>query len=484
MTRPSVLLCIGMMLAPSVHAQDESASDETSCLVSETGGDISFDGDQECLDKSDLLGSLGLAAPTNPLFTLMGATPENVITPKTGDELMLSLLPQAVDAFGEQQYAIASEGNPGLMMLPDALSPADLYPGPDGAHSPKYRIERALSLFTLTGAVNKTTGNLDSTKYGVGITFNYDTKHPLVNNEEFRTCVSERQELVDEASRSFAGAIVSFEQLLNAVEFGNQGRAELTDAVFSAEPTRKELEEVLRREGGIVDEDKLALMVNRILQIRQGFTPSLSRQFSDHVTTCQSNVTRWNRDVYSAGVALYHADNSIPGTTDAATAPPTENVQNVTGQGYWISLAFESPFGRSRIESDGHEIHQSPGQFILHGRYTDDLVRERGSGDDAVTELVESWLVGARYVHQFTESPKDKDFNARAIRGFIEGAYVEEDFSDTTDEFWQAGIGVEIQVRKDLFVQAVIGDTFNDEIDRSTYLSGQLKWSFSKHPVE
>src|SRR5689334_1406025 len=79
-----------------------------------------------CVTAGDLLGKLDLAVPENALFALMGATPETVIRPKMGDKFATSILPQIVDALGNEQYALALEVNPGLLMMPKEFSAEDL----------------------------------------------------------------------------------------------------------------------------------------------------------------------------------------------------------------------------------------------------------------------------------------------------------------------------------------------------------------------
>ena len=87
---------------------------------------------------------------------------------------------------------------------------------------------------------------------------------------------------------------------------------------------------------------------------------------------------------------------------------------------------------------------------------------------------MDGWNVGARYTHQFEHKLTGP------VRGFVEGAYYEEEFGIITDTFTQAGIGLELKLQDNLFFQATIGDSFGSEIDRGEYLSGQLKWSFAK----
>jgi hypothetical protein len=203
------------------------------------------------------------------------------------------------------------------------------------------------------------------------------------------------------------------------------------------------------------------------LQASDWFKNEYVKSVKTVVDACVAEAAPWNRDVYAFGVAAYNS--SIQETS--ATPAPGQSLpkENETGFGVWASASLQGPIFRKSKSS----------QLTLHARYTENMVRDRKVGSNTVTETVDGWQVGARY----TQRLAGIDGGDQQFRLFIEGAYVEEKFGAIDDEFAQAGIGFEVQIQKDLFFQAVIGDTFDSDIDRGNYLSGQLKWSFSKGPA-
>ena len=158
-----------------------------------------------------------------------------------------------------------------------------------------------------------------------------------------------------------------------------------------------------------------------------------------------------NRAIIGEGAAIY--DQKI-------TVIDVEN--NQTGYGLWSSASFSI----SNLLGRGFDS----GLFTMSARYNENLIRER----DDQPESVDGENVGGRYTHQF------EDKLTGPIRGFVEGAYYNEEFGTITDRFTQAGIGLELRLQDNLFLQATVGDSFGSEIDRGEYLSGQLKWSFSR----
>jgi hypothetical protein len=461
-----------LYISSIVMLVESSAIAESSCILSGGDGETK----DQCLAKSDLLGSLDLAAPTNPLFILMGTTPESVITPKAGDDFMLSLLPRAVDAFGNDNFAIALEINPGLVMLPSRIAVADLGFFEDKpVYGKSLSTARLLSRFTTTLVANRKTGDTDSTQYGFGLSFNHDTKNPLINNGDYRDCISLNQSELDTASGVSQKKLTALDKAL--IDFGVQGgdleekRRKVKQKLVSIKTINaKEIFAVLKAEGVSVDRSgstKNIIFIEEVEAALQTLDEKVA-QLHSTITGCTNELSKWNRDVYAGGLAVYRTDT----TGASGSTSDFDDVGDATGFGAWVSLAFDS------------SIADSEGQFIVHARYNEDLVRERGSGDDAVVERVDAWSLGGRYTHELSTSSKKSGFNLGAVRGFIETAYTNEEFGSITDEFWQAGIGAEFQVRKDLFFQFIIGDTFDSEIDRSTYLSGQFKWSLSKSPAQ
>lgn len=461
---------------------------ESSCLRSGSNN--------KCIAKADLLGHLDLAAPTNPLFTLMGTTPENVITPKTGDELMLSFLPSAVDAFGGESFAIALELNPGLMMLPKQIAMSDLgfFEG-EPTYAENLKLARILSRVNLSMVANRKTGDLDATQYGAGVSYNYDTKNPMINNAEYRSCVSVDETKLLQISAKAAQhlqrldrelvdiGIASGEELEAKRRTIKQKLAELKELKHSS------IETVLQNEGvTFSDDNSVTILLNdgseKTLPLEDGkksddildaIDSALKTileqrdQLHDRVTNCAEEVSKWNRDVFAAGLAVYRTD-------ETRLLDPNGDNDNgdgdATGFGVWLSLAFETSFA------------DTEGQLIVSARYNENLVQSRADDSGVNVAHVDLWSMGGRYIQQLSSESQSKKFRMGDVRGFVEVAYFDEDSRSTDDSYWQAGLGAEIHLRDDLYFQFVFGDTFNSELDRSSYLSGQFKWSLSKVPAQ
>jgi hypothetical protein len=473
-----------------------SLADNTNRDTSEEDSPCILSGDRDqCIAKSNLLGHLDLAAPTNPLFTLMGSTPENVITPKTGDEFMFSFLPRAVDAFGEDNFAIALEVNPGLIMLPDQIAVADLGFFEDKPmYGENLSTARLLSQFSFTLVANRKTGDIDATQYGIGLSYNYDTKNPLINNDDYRSCVSLKQSELNDSATVFEYQSRVLDQAL--LDLGVKG-GELESKRLAIKQKLAALQvvntisivSVLNTEGvtfseaGDQVEIKLRNENTKTVNLAEDY---ISENFFDkvksalqsynklvdllhtRVSSCSRQVSKWNRDVFASGLAVYRSDiSSLSGSIGNAAISEGD----ATGFGAWLSMAFETSFA------------DTEGQFIVHARYNDDIVRKRGSDDGLLIERVDLWSVGGRYTHQLSTKSRESAIDMGDVRGFIEAAYYDEEFNSIDDSYWQAGVGAEIEIRDGLYFQFVFGDTFDSEIERSTYLSGQFKWSLSKIPA-
>ena len=103
-------------------------ADASNCILgnsdpSEHGKDRAL---KHCLSKDDITEKLDLTAPANPLFTLMGSSPETVIKPTPGEKLTVSFLPELVDAFGNEQTGFAVEIRPSLFFLPKRFTISEL----------------------------------------------------------------------------------------------------------------------------------------------------------------------------------------------------------------------------------------------------------------------------------------------------------------------------------------------------------------------
>lgn len=433
----SILIATGSNVS---FAQDSASEEkEKNCLFS--GSDMKIDEDANCLAASDILGGLNLTTPENSLFTLLNATPDTVIRPKSGDKFGLSLLPQAVSAFGENQYAVGFEINPGLLVMPKSFSANDLAGVRQaGAFSDSYKtMQRAkfLSKFSISGMASRSTDGQEIARHGLGLNYNFDTGSPLYSQKKYGKCMgtylkSTRDEFTNQLD-TIVNSLMSDQEKLKADFQKKYPRTAVTVVA-------------LRNFASELSSEKL--------RKSDWFKNSYQTALQKGVKKCVDEASPWNRDTYGGGVAFYHSDVTEP-------TPLMDDTEQISADGFGIWAATTQPVGKN-------------GQIALSAKYNDDLIRERKQGEGTITETVDGWLIGARYTHDVSAD------NAQALRYFVEAAYAEEDFGMIKDDFTQAGIGVEAQIQDNLFFQATIGDTFGSEIDRSTYLSGQFKWSFSK----
>ncbi len=428
-------------LSLSVFLFSEAAAQDNpdNCLISGSDITVSENTNDACITSASLLGALDLSTPESPLFTLMGSTPDNVIRPKLGDKISWSFLPQAINALDGEEFAIGFEANPGLLMLPNYYSvshlrnnSSDIKGFEDENESIRARMQRVkfLSQFTVSGAASKSTGDVDMTRYGVGLNFNHDTGSPLFAKGKFADCVIP----------------------LNWKNFRDEYKKQIN---IEVERLKKE------SPNHSLDDVKTYVTVTAPKNVIDSDWYKNNKVTPPTIDDCVAEHAPWNRTVYGAGLAIYHSDVEAGDPADLM-APDADLPSDQTGYGAWASVALNA--------GDNN-------QLTFSARYNDDLVRERMVMEDAMTENVDGWRVGTRFTRSFSEADKAK---GGLIRGFIEASYSEEDFGIINDSFTQAGVGVELQLQDNLYFQATIGDTFGSEIDRDTYLSGQFKWSFSK----
>ncbi|MCR9260900.1 MAG: hypothetical protein NXH95_14345 [Pseudomonadaceae bacterium] len=176
------------------------------------------------------------------------------------------------------------------------------------------------------------------------------------------------------------------------------------------------------------------------------------------IESCVKSSSPWNRTIWSVGGAAYRTDTD---STSALT--DTES-----GYGFWASYA--RPLGSS-------------GQLLFHLRYSEDLLADREIEDETITLPVDTTTVAMRYTQSLSGDGVDAPLGSNVIRAFFEAGYFEEELEMVDDEYFQAGLGFEFRVRRDLYFQLVFGDTFGSDLDRDLYLNGQVKWSFSSIPL-
>ena len=406
-----------------------------------------------CITSNDLLGLLDLNVPENSLFTLMNATPDTVIRPKVGDKFTLSILPQLQNAFGSENYAIGIEVNPGLLMAPSSFTMSEFSGrADDSSDASRRRVHqiaqsRLFSRFTISAAASRTAADdSDTQQYGLGLNYNYDSGSPfhLGAQTAYGQCIDRRFTL--SPAREINRALSIASRQLAAQRLG----IEVNDANFVQ--IDNEVARLLNAEPSFVQQ--VDALKNNLLANDPSFAVYRT-QGRNAIEECAETAAPWNRLVYGAGVAAYYSDVS----SDDDALDGTD-----TGFGAWATYAH--PVG-------------DRGQAVLSARYLNNAIRTRTSGDDEVTEAYDGWMVGGRYIHSFTGEASE-----RAWRGFVEVAYSREEFGGVEDEFTQAGIGFEVQLQDNVFFQAMVGDTFGSEIERDSYLSGQIKWSFSQARAE
>lgn len=359
---------------------------------------------------------------------------------------------------------MALELNPGLLSLPETINSLHLLSeekirerldDPELSQrvigSSEYRqTRRAALLSTLNFSVYASRAGEDTSisQYGVGASFIWDTKSPFLNSVELEDCIEGPSTRIRRLEQE---RIEQITQLLRR-ELGQEPTAQERDALTNG---------LIVGGSFVVDQGQIATVLRDvgldealaadILTINRRFNEGAS-QADESVSGCLSRVTRWNRDVYGVGVAGYI------GTDE-------DDNSSTSGIGLWFSLARQ-------LGDDA--------QLIVSGRWIDDLLDAREVDGETVSETVDILSAGARLTYELASSADQSAPSARATRGFIEAGYFEKDFADIEDKYWQLGVGGEFQLRKDLFVQFVVGETIGSELDRSEYLSSQLKWSFAK----
>jgi len=430
----------------------------------------------QCISIEQLSGALDLTAPTNTLYTLIGATPETIITPKSGDEFAFSFLPQAVDAFGNDQFAIGLELNPGLMRLPERVEISDVFSNSISENGRRFARARQLSRFSFTSAVSRTPSTGNGTQFGLGLSFTHDSKSALNNGEEFFECVDESKKSIDRTGLEFQNAITLIRKALNGTKIDNQEKNNIITAILTGDKGLTENQiRIMLSQRGIV-EDVITGIIPELVTANGSINAATIKAFGKIHSNCIQRVSRWNRSALSLGFAGYYTDvESVSGDADSTDETMVKTSAGSTGgAGGWFSYAF--PFGKAE---------SSDSQIILHARSTQNLLRAVSSGDGEIIEEIDLTSVGLRYTRQFSATLNQMDANARATRGFLEVSFSREDSSVSgDDDFLQFGIGAEFKIRRGIFFQFVFGDTVGSNVDRAPNLSGQFKWSISDSSVE
>lgn len=427
---------------PSAAESDtKKVKDAIACIA---GEGLEFKADS-CFDAANFLGKLDLTSPDNPLFNLMGSSPETIIRPKSGDSFSAAFLPKFADALYADRTSLAIEVNPSLALIPKRYLAEEVLgravPGIEGSQRrvDQLKLARRLNPLSLTVAYSESEGAAEIVTYGAGANYILDTGAPFQAMERFARCL--------------AGNYGADDTLLADYQTAERNRIL---ALWRSEPGKHPDPDtpdgITKLEAAVAESLAKDTRYQRLVETRTSSTE-----------TCRDESTAWNRDVYGVGLAVLRSEQKDP----ASTLPPSLRTESRTGVGAWASL--------SRKLGDS-------GQLTAGARLSEGLIRERKSNGIDIVEELDSWSAGLRYTHQFAGDAKD--LPKRSVRGFVEVAYTDEDFGTGTDSFYQAGIGLEVQLRKNLFFQVVVGDTFDSGIERDNYLSGRVKWAFSNGPAQ
>lgn len=404
----SIAIWMAVLTTANFAAAEEAAS---SCLI---GGENSEVG-KACLSTGNLIGKLDLTAPSNPLFTLMGSSPETVIKPAPGEKITASLLPGIADALGNEQSGFAIELRPALFLAPEKYTKSELKgvatEGLSGSAERAARWKTASAWSPVTLHLAAINSEDESSRIGLGLSYVRDSSDPVFSTT-FGNCLGPLQ--ADDWVLARAAKLVDDSQ------------------------------------GSLSEQDALALAEKQL--------PKSMLEERLEIQRCSSEAVKWNRKIWSAGAAAYRTD------TDAENAL----VDSESGYGAWFSYA--RPAGQY-------------GQFLVTARQAENELSEREIGENKLTLPVDTTSLGFRYTHSLSGDSSASGLASNFIRGFIEIGYTEESFGGIDDEFSQAGLGFEFRLRQDLYLQLVVGDTFGSDLDRDTYMNGQLKWSFSASPL-
>ena len=436
-----------LLTTPHVSAQTSPDGNPNSCIAGSDG---------KCLEASDLIGAVDLGVPSTPLFTLLGASPENVLEVKTADEFAVSVLPNAVNAVGEDSFSLGLEFNPGLLALPDNVTISDL--------GGRYSTARKLSGMSVAFSAIETSGDMGFTQYGIGVSYIYDKKSPLFAYDDFTQCIGRSGFDPGKVQNRITEFRKKITPILTSGGIDIKKSPKITKQIWAAtEPdgtlSVEKVSKILKDNGYSGSENGAAQEIvdqHKKLVFDGGRSAIISGQMA--VQYCVDEVQHWNRPVYGIGVAAYLTD------------PQTGS--NESGFGLWASASGPAPFAKER------------GQITGSVRYTENLVRSREVNGVETIETVDGWGIGLRYTQRFGAPTVNVDKSKPEFRGFIEAGYYDEEFSGINDAYWQAGLGGEVRVAENLFLQFALGDTFGSSIDRSQYLSAQLKWSFTRASVK
>ncbi|MBT9385959.1 hypothetical protein KM176_18960 [Pseudooceanicola sp. CBS1P-1] len=433
------------LLMPQLTLAEDS-QDEATCY--------SVVGDT-CLTADQLSSALDYGAPTSPLFTLMNTTPESVVDPRASEKWSV-VLPAASALARDEAVSLGVSVNPGLLLLGDGISRREILDGQDRPTTAAW-----LSNLSLQAAYIRGDADPVERQFGLGLSWTYDANAPINAYRRFEDCI--RDAGVPQAAQTSSSWIPEAEGILFTLlpaegwdgDGPNNDRLSKMSGVVKNQIAGKKVtnpgavaKALIEAAGGeqIVSQSDALAGVAKLVQI-----PGILDESFDIVSvqnTCLDKVLRWNRKIFSLGLAQYWS--TLDGAPDRQ------------GSGAWISYAF--PLGEEA-------------QGTVSGFWTDGLVRDSLLPDaaDGTIDIVDSWGISGRYTHRIGKSG-----GAKITRGYLEAAYVSESFGTTEDDFYQLGLGAELAVQENVYMQIGYVDTLGSSLkDRGAEVNLGLNIAFS-----
>lgn len=378
-------------------------------------------GSSGCITNSEILPEFDLMSPDNALLSLINSLPETVIRPKVGDKLMATYLPTVVDSFGSDSYSIGIEVNPGQLMMPESYTAAEFRGVP-------------------TAGWKGTNDRVASIK-----------KAKKWSRYQFSGAATKSTGDEDTSSRYGFGLTYvkdsgsNFETQFNYSDCiaGLSGIETSAIGNLWAQKTA-ELQAQDNDNAGPAAVEELVKNSDLVKQYK--------KNLNANTVKCLDSVAPWNRSVIGAGLAIYYGE-----------AENSTDTEYETGYGLWLSSIW--PQGEN-------------GQWSFGARITENQIQQ--VEENGGFSLVDSNRVGVRYTHNLLNSTDGK----RSFRGYVEVAHIDEQLAEQSDSYSSALVGFEMQISSSLYFQGTIGDAFGSEIERSSNLNGQFKWSFTESSAD
>lgn len=428
---------------PLAHAQEASSD----CIIGKTVGEVS----QTCLSDADFESRLDLTVPSNALFTLMGAAPDNVIRPVPGEKITASFLPDLADALGNKEAGFAVEVRPALFITPDRYTYGELQgqvqQALSGSADRVAKLGRAKrwAPFNATIAVSRGEEGVQPERAGLGVNYTYDSADPMFSSE-YGNCLADRAKPLD---------VQAQRQALETVDLAARQAAEKAAEQATQQSAGQPPEQIAQRAAQAAD--RAAAEINadsaRLQAALDKAYEALKGKIDGIVDACARESSPWNRNMLAAGIAAYRS------------SPTDDTVEAESGFGLWFSKSFK--LGDS-------------GQLIVHGRHTDDALQEAQIAGVKALHPTDNTSIGMRYTRSVTGDGPTESLSSDIVRGIVEiGSIREKIEGQPTDDYWQVALGAEFRLQRNLYFQVLFGDAKGSIQDRDEFFNGQIKWSFS-----